>query len=57
MTLALILIAAALLLVALAIWRSGNLYRAAMNEHIRAMEAIDQRLASIENTLQASDKL
>ncbi|MEZ4623146.1 MAG: hypothetical protein R2867_47655 [Caldilineaceae bacterium] len=52
MTLVLVLITAALLFVAFAIWRLGNMYRAAMNEHIHAMEAVEQRLAGIENALQ-----
>lgn len=39
------------ILIALAIWRVGNILRDGLNEHTKAMESIDQRLADIQKSL------
>lgn len=43
-----------LILIALAVWRVGNILSDGMNEHIKAMESIDQRLAVIQKSIDNS---
>ena len=53
MEILLVLILGALISIATALWRLAYLYRDGVNQHIRAMEAMDQRLAEIQRAVQS----
>lgn len=51
----LLLILAALISIATALWRLTYFCRDGINQHIRAMEAIEQRLSALDSAVQTRD--